>query len=112
MQQSLLGYDPKARGATASQQVVTLLRRKELPLKCRRPITTICEVALPVILCRCGGFPTLSHRFRIGFHASPGGGLFAPAFLVLFAGVLAAERLPVVFLSSWSMWGLSGGKVM
>ena len=51
MQQSLLGYDPKARGATASQQVVTLLRRKELPLKCRRPITTICEVALPVILC-------------------------------------------------------------
>ena len=50
MQQALLA-DGKASGATASQQVRTLLWRKELPLKCRRPITSLCEVALPVLLC-------------------------------------------------------------
>lgn len=50
MEQSLL-HPTKPAGASTTAQVVTLLRRKELPLKCRRPITSFCEVALPVILC-------------------------------------------------------------
>ena len=32
-------------------QTITLLRRKEILLKLRRPWTTVCEIALPAILC-------------------------------------------------------------
>ncbi len=41
----------RGRAKTATGQVCALLRRKELTLKRRRPITTICEILLPVGLC-------------------------------------------------------------
>lgn len=42
---------PRSGGAGTTQQLLTLLWRKEVTLKCRRPITSVCEVLLPVVLC-------------------------------------------------------------
>ena len=55
MQQSLIGVEPKSsspqRPPTCGGQLLSLLWRKEVPLKFRRPVTTVCEVLLPVVLC-------------------------------------------------------------
>jgi hypothetical protein len=54
----------RAAGVSTCRQVGTLLRRKELKLKMKRPLTSVCEILLPVVLC---GLVLLSKLARSEF---------------------------------------------